>query len=70
MMASTAVDDGKPLHLAKAIRYAVRHWDRLVVFLDDVCVELGRVEDRRGGVRHPGGLADGVSPPPFQSGLT
>jgi hypothetical protein len=32
--------------LAKVIRYAIRHWPGLVVFLDD-----GRVDDR-GGRRH------------------
>ncbi len=37
--------------LAKAIRYAIRHWPGLVVFLDDGRVEMGRVEVWRGCCR-------------------
>ncbi len=29
-----------PSDLAKAMRYAIRHWPGLVVFLDDGCVEM------------------------------
>ena len=31
--------------LAQAMRYALRHWPGLMVFLDDGRVEMGRVED-------------------------
>jgi transposase len=41
--------------LAKAMRYAIRHWPGLVVFLDDGRVEMGRVENRRGCVSLPVG---------------
>ena len=45
-----------PSDLAKAMRYAIRHWPGLVVFLDDGRVEMGRVDDWRGGCR-PRGVA-------------
>jgi len=41
--------------LAKAMRYAIRHWPGLVVFLDDGRVEMGRVENRRGCISLPVG---------------
>ena len=36
---------------AEAIGYALHHWDGLVQFLDDGRIELGRVDDWRGGGR-------------------
>src|SRR4051795_13529155 len=54
--------------LAEAIRYALRHWQGLVLFLDDGRLELGRVEDGRGGVSLPVGYGGAFAPPP-QSGL-
>src|SRR3954454_723967 len=50
--------------LAKAIRYALRHWPGLTLFLDDGRVEMGRVEDRRGGCSLPVGLLVPLSPTP------
>ena len=35
--------------LAEAMRYAIRHWSGLILFLDDGCVEM----DQRGGACHP-----------------
>ncbi len=40
---------------AEAIGYALNHWDGLVRFVDDGRVELGRVDDRRGGCSLPVG---------------
>jgi transposase len=40
--------------LGKAIDYAQNQWAGLMVFLEDGRVELGRVENRRGGFRIPG----------------
>jgi transposase len=37
--------------LAKAIRYALRHWTGLIAFLDDGRIEMGRVEVWRGCCR-------------------
>ena len=37
--------------LAKAIRYALRHWPGLIVFLDDGRIEMGKVEVWRGCCR-------------------
>ena len=37
--------------IAEAIRYALHHWDGLTRFLDDGRIELGRVDDWRGGGR-------------------
>jgi len=54
--------------LAEAIRYALRHWSGLVLFLDDGRIELGRVEDGRGGVSLPVDHGGAFAPPP-QSGL-
>jgi transposase len=34
--------------LAKAMRYALRHWDGLILYLDDGRLEMGRVEVWRG----------------------
>src|SRR5918911_1052992 len=50
--------------LAEAIRYALRHWQGLVLFLEDGRLELGRVEDGRGGVSLPVGYGGGFLPPP------
>ena len=41
--------------LAKAMRHALRHWPGLVAFLDDGRIEMGGVENRRGGGSRPGG---------------
>src|SRR3954452_25500402 len=41
--------------LGEAIRYALRHWSGLLVFLDDGRVEIGGVDDRRGGCSLPAG---------------
>jgi transposase len=41
--------------LAKAMRYALRHWDGLSLYLDDGRLEMGRVENRRGGGSLPVG---------------
>ena len=40
--------------IAEAIRYALHHWDGLTRFLDDGRIELGRVDDWRGGCRRRG----------------
>jgi transposase len=40
--------------IAEAIRYALHHWDGLACFLDDGRIELGRVDDWRGGCRRRG----------------
>jgi transposase len=40
--------------LAKAMRYALRHWSGLVLFLDDGRIELGGVDDWRGCCRSRG----------------
>ena len=45
--------------LAIAMRYAIRHWPGLVVFLDDGRVEMGRVDDWRGGCRSRGVAVSG-----------
>ena len=37
--------------LAKAMRYALRHWDGLILYLDDGRLEMGRVEVWRGCCR-------------------
>jgi hypothetical protein len=37
--------------LAIAMRYAIRHWPGLTAFLDDGRIEMGRVDDWRGGSR-------------------
>src|SRR4051794_10456995 len=50
--------------LAEAIRYALRHWQGLVLFLEDGRLELGRVEDGRGGVSLPVGYGGAFAPPP------
>ena len=34
---------------AEAIRYALTHWDGLERFLEDGRIEMGRVDDWRGG---------------------
>jgi hypothetical protein len=57
-------------HLAKAMRYAIRHWPGLVVFLDDGRVEMGRVEDRRGGGSRPPGCQQSFrSAPSSRAGI-
>ena len=40
--------------IAEAIRYGLNHWDGLVRFLEDGRIELGRVDDWRGGGRQRG----------------
>src|SRR4051812_42148103 len=40
---------------AEAIRYALNHWDGLERFLEDGRIELGGVDDRRGGCSLPAG---------------
>jgi transposase len=40
--------------LAKAMRYAIRHWPGLVAFLDDGRIEMGGVDDWRGCCRFRG----------------
>jgi hypothetical protein len=40
--------------LAEAINYALNHWDGLTLFLSDGRVEVGRVDDWRGGCRSRG----------------
>ena len=45
--------------LAKAIRYALNHWNGLIQFLHDGRLELGRVDDWRGGGRSRGELFSG-----------
>ena len=40
--------------IAEAIRYGLNHWDGLVRFLEDGRIELGRVDDWRGGCRRRG----------------
>jgi transposase len=40
--------------LAKAMRYSLRHWDGLILYLDDGRLEMGRVDDWRGGSRFRG----------------
>ncbi len=45
--------------LAQAIRYTFNHWDGLLRFLDDGRIELGRVDDWRGGGRLRGELFSG-----------
>jgi hypothetical protein len=40
--------------LAKALRYGLNHWDGLCLLLDDGRVEIGRVDDWRGGCRSQG----------------
>src|SRR5215212_8258530 len=54
--------------LAEAIRYALRHWPGLALFLEDGRLELVRVEDGRGGFSLPVGCGGAFAPPP-QSGL-
>src|SRR4051794_6771942 len=51
-------------NLAEAIRYVLRHWQGLVLFLEDGRLELGRVEDGRGGVSLPVGYGGAFAPPP------
>ena len=56
---------------AGAIRYALNHWDGLVVFLDDGRIELGRVEDRRGSCSRPLGCRQGFrSAPSSRASMT
>ena len=40
--------------IAEEIRYGLNHWDGLTRFLDDGRIELGRVDDWRGGLRSRG----------------
>jgi hypothetical protein len=40
--------------LAKAMRYAIRHWPGLIAFLDDGRIEMGGVDDWRGCCRFRG----------------
>src|SRR6478672_6087953 len=48
--------------LAEAIRYALRHWQGLVLYLEDGRLESGRVEDGRGGVGLPVGYGGAFAP--------
>ena len=45
--------------LAKAMRYALRHWEGLVLYLEDGRLEMGRVDDWRGCCRSRGELFSG-----------
>jgi hypothetical protein len=45
--------------LAQAIRHACNHWSGLILFLEDGRVEMGRVDDWRGGGRSQGELFSG-----------
>jgi transposase len=65
---------------AQAIRYALNHREGLVRFLEDGRIELGRVEDRRGGFSRPVGcrrrfrvspaVRSGVTPSPVPARQT
>jgi len=50
--------------LTKAMRYALRHWEGLTAFLDDGRIEMGRVDDRRGGCSLPVGYRRHFRPAP------
>jgi len=45
--------------MGKAIDYALRQWPALHIFLEDGRLEIGRVEDRRGGRRQEGVAVSG-----------
>ena len=45
--------------LAEAIRYTLGHWEGLTRFIADGRIEIGRVDDWRGGVRSRGNLLSG-----------
>ena len=56
--------------LADAIRYALSRWDGLTRFLHDGRIELGRVDDWRGGCRRRGlTVSDGFRPRRCRSSL-
>jgi len=41
------------------LRYALRHWDGLTLYLDDGRIEMGRVDDWRGDRRSRGFTVSG-----------